>query len=202
MAIGRRFGIGWLVCWLALRAGGAPARADDLLRVPVIFHVAPLEHGLPEGFVATQIEHANVIFRPLGFELVDAGRAPLAARHARLVTRADRDALLPYVRRGALHCMLVASLMDVDEPGRERRGVHWRGRGTPRHLVIVSASAGPYVLAHELGHFFGNREHSDTPGNLMSYDWTRGVPFLDPAQQQRVRASLQRMLGSGELKAR
>ena len=35
---------------------------------------------------------------------------------------ADRDALAPYVRKGAIHCFIVAKLMDVDEPGRERWG--------------------------------------------------------------------------------
>jgi hypothetical protein len=69
-------------------------------------------------------------------------------------------------------------------------------------LVILSAKAGPYVLAHELGHFFGNPAHSQTPGNLMSYAHTDAVPWLDPSQIGRVQASAARMLAQGELKSR
>ncbi len=195
-----------LACWLLLASSFelALARADEPVRVPVIFHVADsAEHRAPpEAFIREQLTHANAVYRPLGLELVDAGRESLPERHARLVTRADRDALLRYVRRGSVHCVVVASLMDVDEAGRERRGVHWRSRRSARHLVIVSTLSGPYVLAHELGHFFGNREHSETPGNLMSYTSAEGPPFLDAIQKANVRRTLQRMLRSKELHSR
>jgi hypothetical protein len=168
----------------------------------MVFHVATSEqhHAPPEDFIRAQLEQANAIYRPLGLELFDAGRETLPERHARLVRRADRDQLLRYVRAGAVHCMVIATLMDVDEPGRERRGVHWRSRRDSRHLVILSTLAGPYVLAHELGHFFGNREHSDTPGNLMSYTRTEAPPFLDERQKGKVQQTLRRMLGSRELR--
>jgi hypothetical protein len=199
-----------LVCGLLL--GSARVRADALPQIPVIFHItapaAAPDHDAgepprppPDEFIREQLEHANRIYRPLGFELIDAGHEPLPAHHARLVGRGDRDRLLHFVRRGAVHCMVVTTLMDVDEPGRERRGVHWRSRKDARHLVILSTLARPYVLAHELGHFFGNREHSETPGNLMSYDWTTDPPFLDDGQRERVQRTLQGMLGSGELRA-
>jgi hypothetical protein len=117
-----------------------------------------------------------------------------------LVTRADRDALGAYVQAGVIDCMIVGTLMDVDEPGRDRRGVHWRVRTQRRrHFVIVSAISGPYVLAHELGHFLGNRAHSATPGNIMSYASRPGVPSLDEAQLRRIRRTLRRMRTTGEL---
>ncbi|MCA9559673.1 MAG: hypothetical protein KC583_14050, partial [Myxococcales bacterium] len=92
-------------------------------------------------------------------------------------------------------------LEDIHEPGRVRRGVHWRPRRpTGSHLVIVAAYSGENVLAHELGHFFGNPKHSATPGNLMSYTRADGLPTLDAGQIRRVRAHVRRFLKSGELK--
>jgi hypothetical protein len=180
-----------------------PARAASLVRIPVQFRVAQVD-GAPvasDAFLAQQLAQANEIYRPLGIELVDVKRGILGKAHARMLSRDDRDRLGEYLAKEVINCMIVATLMDVDEPGRERRGVHWTHRTQrDRHYVIVSAISGPYVLAHELGHFFGNREHSDTPGNLMSYQRTDAPPFLDEAQQKRVRDTLERMLSSGELK--
>jgi hypothetical protein len=190
--------------WLLAACVASAASAEAPVRVAIVFHVVEsAEHrAAPEEFIRRQLEHANAIYRPLGLELLDAGHPSLPERHAHIVTRADRDRLLRHAQPGAVHCVVVATLMDVDEPGRERRGVHWRSRRDARHLVILSTLASPYVLAHELGHYFGNRAHSDTPGNLMSYDWRVSPPFLDQAQQVTVRQTLQRMLDTRELRAR
>jgi hypothetical protein len=189
----------WLWAWTiaALCLVGAVARASEPLRIPVVFHVAQRdgEAVAPASFIADQLAAANTIYGPLGIELLERERIPLAARHAELVSRADRDALAPYVRTGAIYCFVVAKLMDGDEPGRERRGVHWHPRLTPRRsFLIVSKISGHFVLAHELGHFFGNPEHSDVPGNLMSYQRADGPPFLDDAQTRRVQRTLATML--------
>lgn len=179
-------------------------RADAPRRMPVVFHVAQ-GHGegeavAPASFLAEQLAAANTIYRPLGIELVVLERVPLAARHAELITRADRDALAPYVRKGEIHCFVVAKLMDVDEPGRERRGVHWHPHPAPgRSFLILSKISRPYVLAHELGHMFGNRAHSDVPGNLMSYKRSDQLPFLDAAQARRVQRTLAALLKRGVL---
>lgn len=171
-------------------------------RIPIVLHVAERE-GVPvapASFIAEQLAAANVIYAPLGIELVERERVPLAAAHAELVTRAERDALGAFVKQGALHCFVVGKLMDVDEPGRERRGVHWRPHGkAEQSFVIVSQISKPWVLAHELGHFFGNREHSTVAGNLMSYAWTVEPPFLDAAQGRRVQRTLRALLKSGRL---
>lgn len=151
-------------------------------------------------FIAEQLAAAKAIYGPMGIELVEQERVSLAAAHAELVTRADRDALARYVEKGAIRCFVVAKLMDVDEPGRERRGVHWRPRARPRSsFLIVSKISKPYVLAHELGHFFGIPKHSDVPGNLMSYAWTADPPFLDAEQMKRVERQLVALLKSGTL---
>ena len=190
-----------LVCTLFL---ATTAHAEDTLRrVPLVFHVAQ-RAGKPvadAAFLAAQLAHANEIYRALGFSLVAIAQHKLSAAHARLVERKDRDALGASLTPGMINCFIVATLMDVDEPGRERRGVHWHVRSEPRqHFVIVSAISGPYVLAHELGHFFGNPEHSDTPGNLMSYQHTDEVPRLDEAQRERVVHTLDKLFETRELR--
>ena len=185
-----------LACLLASTLGlerGLAQAAPLTLRL--WFHVAQRarEDVAPASFVAEQLAQANAIYEPLGVRFEDAGHSPLAARHARLDTRADRDALAPQLERGFVNCFVTGTLMDVDEAGRERRGVHWHGPGGT-HYVIVSAISGPSVLAHELGHFLGNPQHSDTPGNLMSYTRTEAVPFLDASQIARVQRTARRML--------
>ncbi len=178
------------------------ARAGDVVRIEVIFHVARLASGpvASPAFIAEQLAAADAIYRPLGIELVGREGEPLSAPHAELVTRADRDALSRHVRKRAIHCFVVARLMDVDEPGRERRGVHWRPRPNPRRsFLIVSKISKPYVLAHELGHLFGNPKHSLVPGNLMSYERTAAPPFLDAAQVRNVRRALAALLKNGTL---
>lgn len=188
----------------------APVRADEAKasgppwRLPIVFHIVERDGApvAPPSFIAEQLAAARSIYAPLGIELVDRRHQTLGAQHAEMLTRADRDALLPYVRRGEIHCFIVAKLMDVDEPGRERRGVHWRPRPAPdRSFLIVSQISKPYVLAHELGHWFGNREHSPVPGNLMSYTRTEQPPFLDAHQIRRVERTLAAMLESGKLVA-
>lgn len=194
----------WLsACTLAaLCLVGSLARAGGPWRIPVVFHVAQHDGAAvaPASFVSEQLAAANRIYGPLGIELVERESVPLPAGHSELLTRTDRDALARHVRKGAIHCFVVAKLMDVDEPGRERRGVHWRPRLAPRlSFLIVSRISGSYVLAHELGHFFGNREHSDVPGNLMSYTRAEGPPFLDGAQVRRVQSTLATLLKTGRL---
>lgn len=189
---------------LGLCLAARRVRADVPTRIPVVFHVAQSEGQpvAPPAFIAEQLAAANTIFGPLGIELVDKEHVPLLGTHAELVTRADRDALARHVRRGVIDCFVVAKLMDVDEPGRERRGVHWHARPAPHaNFLIVSKISRPYVLAHELGHLFGNREHSDVPGNLMSYTRAEGPPFLDETQVGRVRRALSAMLKSRRLVA-
>jgi hypothetical protein len=187
------------LCW------AAASSAQESTRVPIVFHVAPSgqHHAPPEAFIASQLARANEAFAPTGVSFEDAGRETLSDAEALLVTRADRDRLLIHVKPGAVHCMVVAQLMDVDEPGRERRGVHWYRAGTSRpHMVIISTLAGDYVLAHELGHYFGNPEHSQEAGNLMSYVPGVRPPFLTDRQKQRIQRSLAAMQRRAELPKR
>ena len=153
-------------------------------------------------WIAERVARANEIFGVYGVQFEVVGRQALAERHAALETRADRDALGQYFARGTIHVFCVESLLDVDEPGRVRRGVHWRSTThAAAHFVVVSKISGPDVLSHELGHYLGNPSHSDVAGNLMSYEHTDVLPFLDAKQQQRMTRTIASYLRSGELRA-
>ncbi len=153
----------------------------------------------PREFVETQLRRANEIFAPYGvaFELRALVRT---SSPPRMESRADRSALARHEMAGVIDCFVVASLRDVDEPGRMRQGVHWHSETRPgAHYLILSAISGPDVLAHELGHYLGNPRHSDTPGNLMSYQRGAVLPFLDEVQQRRMRRAIRAYRRSGEL---
>jgi hypothetical protein len=76
--------------------------------------------------------------------------------------------------------------------------VCWTGRGGKRFL-IVSQIAGVSVLAHELGHFFGN-PHVPVTDNIMSYSRTAGtLPFLDDEQSARIKSFTSRFVETGRL---
>lgn len=156
------------------------------------------------AWVDAQVSTANALFRPHGVTFRVTERHTMGSEHARLETRADRHALGALLHPRSIDWFVVASLRDVDEPERFRQGVHWRPRGSgfppDAHFVVVSAIAGPTVLAHELGHYFGNG-HSDVPGNVMSYEPGEGPPSFDSVQARRIRDAARRFLASDQLLA-
>lgn len=188
------------------------ARADAPTVFAIRYSVAEAEGGpvVTRAWLDEQITRANEIFAPARIAFrrgslerltPPAGAEP--AWPADLVTRADRHRLAPLAAEEVIDVFVVRSLGDVDEPGQHIRGVHWRSRraGAPNHYAILASIAGSTVLAHELGHFFGN-PHSDVPGNIMSYARGEGPPFFDDVQLRRIRAHAQRFVASGELVAR
>lgn len=175
------------------------ADAPTPITIPLIVHVAARDGDdvVPDTFVAQRVARANAIYAPYGVQFTVRKTVALAAKHAALETREDRDALGAHVNRDAIDCFIVSSLRDVDDPSQLRRGVHWHSRSPSyqgAHFVIVSSVAGPNVLAHELGHYLGNPAHSDVVGNLMSYMPGEGLPVLDPAQQKRVSRAARRFI--------
>ena len=163
--------------------------------------------GVPvvsEEWVEEHRRAANAIFGPahVRFTMDVHTNNDIAAD---LVTRSDRHRLGPAVQpeRGDIHVFVVRSMADIDVEDRLLRGVHWRSTrgGGFRHFVVLTTLAGPNVLAHELGHFFGN-PHSDTPGNIMSYTSADVPPFFDAGQLRRIAQFRERFLRSGELVSR
>jgi hypothetical protein len=176
--------------------GGAPAEVT----FPISIAVA-LEDGKPardDAWIATQIADANDLYGPLGVRFRWTLRREIPAAHAQMHSRTDRDALAALVEKSVIDVFVVAALEDVDEPGRYRKGVAWTSKPDGKRFLIVSAVAPRTVLAHELGHFFGNG-HSDVADNLMSYTRTGGRVFLDDAQIAMIHLFSRRFLASGRL---
>ena len=193
-----------LTAWSAFSSPASAAERGPV-RLGLAVHMARQE-GLPvaeQAFVERQLAMANRIFARYGVAFEQRERHEGDDVAASMETRADRDALGAFVRPHLINVFVVASLLDVDEAQRIRRGVHWHSAThAPAHYVILSRISFDAVLAHELGHFLGNPRHSNTPGNLMSYQHTEELPFLDQPQQRRLRESLAAYLRTGELQQR
>jgi len=172
--------------------------------LPIAFTVAldDDEAVVEEAWLDEQVRNADELFSPHGVTFRAIERHAMDESHARLENRRDRHALGHIQHPGRIDVFVVRSLRDVDDPSRFRQGVHWRPRGEPfgarAHFVIVSSVAGPTVLAHELGHYFGN-PHSDTSGNIMSYERGDVPPFFDAQQGARIRSQARRFLRQREL---
>jgi hypothetical protein len=155
------------------------------------------ERVVDDAWVQSQIDEANRLFSPLGTRVRWTMERELPEPHGELHSRGDRDGLTPLTFHGVIDVFLVRELEDVDEPGRPRMGVCWTGRGGKR-FIVVSRTARPSVLAHELGHFFGN-PHSPVLNNLMSYSRDGAPVFLDEMQSATIKTLSARFLATGRL---
>ncbi len=181
-----------------------PTRAAEestIATFPVVFAVTQNE-GDPvreDAWLDEQLAFAESLFAPHGVHFKKASRRLVGSLHSELETRADRDSLFSLTRAGVINVFVVSSLKDVDEKDRYRSGVHWRPSQQPTsRFVILAANARPSVLAHELGHYFGNA-HSPVADNIMSYTRKGGTLFLDDAQVAKIRATARRCLQEREL---
>ena len=182
---------------------GASAQ-PGVTTLPLVLNTAEVD-GRPvvtRRWAREQVANANTLFRPHRVAFEVHARHAMDGSHARLENRVDRHLLGHLLHPQRIDVFFVESLRDVDEPERYRQGVHWRPRGDAyperAHFVIVSSIAGPTVLAHELGHYFGNG-HSDVPGNIMCYERGDVPPFFDETQGARIRFSVRRFLRDAEL---
>jgi hypothetical protein len=168
-------------------------------------HVVVKDSGPVQSaeWFARQLEAVNEHFAALGVGFQLNGLHRLGSRFAVVSDRRERDHLgRKAYTRGTVHVFLVEHLDDIHEPG-ERYGVHWRDQRFPRrHWVVVARDAPRWVLAHEIGHFFG-LTHSNYPISIMNK-----LPRAYPPESERgfagpeiviMRRILRRMLRSGEL---
>ena len=191
-----------LAAALTISSPSHAAPFEDVV-FPIAVTVA-VENGAPaadDAWIAAQIADANdLIYGPIGIRFRWTLRKEIPAAHAQLHSRADRDALAAFVEKNVIDVFVVAALEDVDEPGRYRKGVAWTSKPNGKRFLILSAIAPRTVLAHELGHFFGNG-HNDVPDNLMSYVRTGAAVTLDDAQIERTHLFAVRFVASGRLPA-
>ncbi|MBO6934624.1 MAG: hypothetical protein JJ863_06610 [Deltaproteobacteria bacterium] len=189
---------------LVFAAGKPPAAADappPSAVIPVRFHVTHIggQPAKSEEWLDEQIAWANRVFTPTGLSFRNAGVERLDGDHAVLNSRNDRNQLARYLERGVVNAFVVGEMYDVDNRDEWRRGVHWRLQWRPnQHFVILTGIAPPTTLAHELGHFFGNRMHRWVPGNIMSYEHGSS-PTFDPDQLRRVEDTARQLLRTRQL---
>jgi hypothetical protein len=181
-----------------------PGNAQPFPTLPIHVAVAETADGptVTRRWLDAQVAMANRIFESVGLSFVLAEARSMPETHARLENRTDRHALGELMHPDVINWFAVQSLRDVDDPSRMRMGVHWRPATRPGgHVVIVASHADEDVLAHELGHFFGNRQHPDVPGNVMSYRETPPgtLPFFDDVQKRRIRRFARRFLQTREI---
>jgi hypothetical protein len=179
------------------------ARGDADITFGLAIHVARDVDAsvVTDAWLADRIAEANRVFSPNGVRFRWPLALDLADSHRELHSRDDRDALASLTEPGIINLFVVARLEDVDEPGRYRMGLCWTGPedDAPRKRYLVLAKHAHHtVLAHELGHYFGN-SHSPVADNVMSYTRTGAEVFFDEAQATRVRALATRFLASGRL---
>ena len=180
------------------RSAHAAPTSDVTFPVSIVVAVDKGAPAQSDAWISAQIDDANALYGPLGIRFRWTLRREMSAEHAEMHSRADRDGLAPLVEKNVIDVFVVKVLEDVDEPGRLRKGVAWTSKPDGKRFLILSAIAPRTVLAHELGHFFGNG-HSDVPDNLMSYSRTGAPVFFDDAQIGRIHLFSERFLASGRL---
>jgi hypothetical protein len=165
-----------LACFL----DATPTCPDDRRHcVGLHLHLADGAEQTP-AWVAAAMEHAFIVFAPadVGFRVVAVDR--IGPEFAVIQTREQRDDIgRKQFTRGVVHMYLVAQLDDVDVPGTQIRGVHWRQRSnTAKRWIILSQLGEKVVMAHELGHFFG-LPHSSYRASIMNKKPREHPPWED-----------------------
>jgi hypothetical protein len=181
---------------LVLAQASPPAATTFSLRVSIAVDDA----GKPLAdtrWLSAEIDTAEGLFEPFGVHFARVDGAPLDARLAHMETRDDRNSLASHVTAREIDVFVVGSLRDVDDPAQMRRGVHWHAPSGAHYLILI-ASASTNVLAHELGHYFGN-SHSHVLDNVMSYERSGAPVFFDAEQGKRIAGRARAYVKSGEL---
>jgi len=186
--------------WL-LPAVTDPKQPPVASTMPISVAVATADGGPVQdaAWVDEQLAETQRVYNGFGIYFRKAEVRPLDARFAALENRTDRDALASQLKKGVVNVFIVSSLRDVDDDKLFRMGVHWAPNGDlKRQYIIVAASARKTTMAHEIGHYFG-LAHTQVADNLMSYQRTGAVVFLNAAQKAKVVTNAKVYVGRKEL---
>jgi hypothetical protein len=183
-----------------------PADRDRCVGLHVHVVVGPDGPVQSPAWLAAGLTHADWLFEPVGVGFQVIAVDAVGPEFLYVDTAEQRDAIgRPRFDRGVVHMFLVARLGDVDVPGEEIRGVHWRQRSnTDKRWIILSKIGSSVVPGHELGHFFGlpHSRYRDSVMNKRPRDqppWDERV-FV-PEELAIVRAERDSMFASGMLRA-
>jgi hypothetical protein len=182
----------WRVLGFAILLSGT-ASAETTFGLHISVAREGSDRVVDRAWLEDQLAEANRLFVPIGTRFRWIVDKDLPEPHGEMHTRAQRTALTKLTSQHVIDIFVVRALEDVDEPGRMRMGVCWTGTGGKRY-VIVSRTAAASVLAHELGHYFGN-PHSAVTNNVMSYSRDGGTVFFDDVQARTIKALTARFLG-------
>jgi|GEM_PF-1520472 len=119
-------------------------------------------------WIEDQVRLANEVYLAAGIQFDIKLVVHTAKRHARceLLAKKHRDSFSPIV--SGIHqpaVIIVDRIQDDRIASYDLKGLHWRAGLS--HWVYLTRNARSYVLAHELGHYFGLR-HDLEGGNLMT----------------------------------
>lgn len=159
------------------------------------------------AWLATQLEVANRHFAAIhtAFEIVSV--EAMDTQFAHVATREQRDDIGRHkFGPSVVHLFLIEQLDDVDVPGEQIRGLHWRQRSnTAKRWVLLSRIAPDMVLAHELGHFF-SLPHSTYAISIMNKRRRESPPretrTFHAQEVLRMRKARNSMVNEGMLKKR
>ena len=172
--------------WLSLTVAAISPDASALTCVRVHVRMATPANPAGQAWLKGGIEYARRVFAPAGLDFNFQAPAPLPKALHQIDSKGRRDRVgRRWWRRGQI--LVLAPVALVDTNGRDRRhGVHWRDRSDRRAedrrrrwLIVAQEhpepTPMPFVLAHELGHFFG-LPHAAAPESLMNKSGGAGRP--------------------------
>ena len=184
----------------ALAPLAGPCPTDPARCIMIDLHVVEDDQGpcVSLTWLEQQLDTARRLFASSNVDLRVRSIDALPPKHWRVRSRTDRDALgRTRADTRGLHVFVVGRLANVDAPG-DIRGVHWRDRTQrSRRWIILSSQAPSFVLAHELGHYFG-LPHSSHPASIMNKRPRKHPPWgkrrFVRSERARMKKGIQRVL--------
>ena len=138
-----------------------------------------------EAWLDEEIRTANSLWEPHGLSFVIGERVTLDTTLAVFENGPGPDPLVSLRAPSFIDVFVVLEIIDPDATERHVAGAC---RSHDERYVVVSVGQDDYVLAHELGHYFG-LHHTSDPANLMWPHVADRAPAIDATQVSSARAT-------------